>query len=630
MKRRIKLIVILFSLFWILIISRLYFLSIKSNQYYQELAKRNMVNTEYLLPTRGEIKDTKGNIIAMSKLGFSISLKAHLSAKSKANILKKNLQLIADTFPNIHVEKLYKRYKRYDTPYNHRAITLVDFVPYDEMIEKFITFSQYNDITIKPTAKRYYPYQNTASHIIGYVAKANQKEIENNPIAKHLGVVGKNGIEKQYESILGGSIGKREVKVTASNREIGLINEEKPKSEDITLTIDMQLQDYIKKIFGDRTGALIVMDVTNGAVLAAGSFPEYNINSFVQGISNEEWQKMITNLDHPFTNKFIQGLYPPGSSTKTAVGLSFLNSGKLDEKEEFLCSGELRLGKRKFRCWNSYGHGAVDLRRAISESCDDYFYKGGLRVGIDKISTDLARYGFGKKTGIDLPNEFIGTVPNRNWKINKFGESWYKGETLNTVIGQGDFLATPMQVASFTAMVATGQQITPHFVQKIADKNITYQTLDHIFNAKEQSTLPLIRDAMYDVCYAKRGTAFKYNTSMVTIAGKTGTSQVVGIPQEEKERMSEDDLKYYQKSHAWFTTYGPFESPKYVVTALIEHGGHGGEAAGGLISDIYNKLVDLGYIDTKFVRPEYEYLLIPDQSISDTNTTSIEVNQTTL
>ncbi len=600
MNNRVKFIILIFVIFWIVLLSRLYYLSIKSNTYYQELAKRNIINSEYLTPNRGEIRDANGSIIAMNKLGFSISLKPHLSKKSKKIELLKNISIINYNFQNFDENKLLAKYIKEDTPYNHKPIQIIDFIPYKEMIKKFVIFSQYENISIKPVSKRFYPYNDIASHVIGYVSKANQKEIEDNQVAKYLGIVGKSGIEKQYNNLLGGTMGKREIKVTAANKEIELLSSKKPTSSNMTLTIDLRLQKYIKKIFGDRNGAIIVMNIENGAILAAGSYPEYDINTFVEGISTKEWQKMITDLDHPFTNKFIAGLYPPGSATKPAVALSFLNSDLINENEKFLCTGELRLGKRKFRCWNSYGHGEVDLRRSISESCDVYFYKAGLRVGIDKISTDLIRYGFGKKTGIDLPNEFIGTVPNRNWKINKYGESWYKGETLNTVIGQGDFLATPMQVTLFTAMIATTKQVTPHFVQKINNKKISYENTN-IFNFYEQSKLKIIQESMYDVCNQEKGTAYKYNSSKITIAGKTGTSQVIGIPQEEKKRMSEDDLKYYQKSHAWFTAYGPFEKPKYAVTILIEHGGHGGKAAGELVSKIFNKLIDLGKIEKKFV-----------------------------
>ncbi len=600
MRARIKLLLLIFALFWVVLLSRLYYLSIKSNKYYEELAMRNVINTEYLLPTRGEIRDRNGALLAVSKLGFSIALKAHLGRKRNQNRFHEALSQIHRYFPDYSVEKLQRTYLKKDSPYNHDPITVIPFLPYDDVIGSFVKLAKNESIVIKPASKRYYPYGEIASHIIGYVARANRKDIENDEVTRRVSIAGKSGIEKYYNKVLQGELGKKILKVTASNKPIETLLEKEPKNHNISLSIDIRLQKFIAMIFGNQSGALIVMNAQNGEILAAGSYPTYDINRFVQGISQKEWQKMITNLDHPFTNKFTRGLYPPGSSTKPAVALTFLNSGLISPTEEFLCSGEMELGRRKFRCWNQWGHGPTDMTKAIRESCDVYFYKGGLRVGIDKISSDLKRYGFGKKTGIDLPGEFIGTVPDRNWKVQKFGEAWYRGETLNTVIGQGNFLVTPIQIAMYTATVATGKMPLPHFLKTIDDINISFQPLS-IFTESEKNALPLIRKAMYEVCNHERGTAYKHNISLITMAGKTGTSQVIGIPQEEKERMSEDELKYYQKSHAWFTTFAPYEHPQYVITAIIEHGGHGGSAAGEMVSLVYNKLVELGYIDKKYI-----------------------------
>ncbi len=615
MTDRIKLILFLFALFWIILISRLYYLSIKSNRYYEELAMQNVINTEYLLPTRGEIRDRDQQLLAISKLGFSIALAPHLGKKRNRAKLHEALREITYYFPKYKSDKLQKKYLKNDSPYNHDPITIIPFLPYDDVISSFVKLTKNSAIVIKPASKRFYPYGELASHIIGYVSRPNKKDLENDEVAKRVSIVGKSGIEKYYNKVLEGELGKKILKVTASNKAIETLQEKEPVNHDITLTIDVRLQKFIAKIFGTQSGALIVMNAKNGEILAAGSYPTYDINHFVQGISQKEWQKMITNLDHPFTNKFTRGLYPPGSSTKPAVALTFLNSSLISPKEKFLCSGEMELGRRKFRCWNQWGHGETDMTKAIRESCDVYFYKGGLRVGIDKIATDLKRYGFGKKTGVDLPGEFIGTVPDRNWKVQKFGEAWYRGETLNTVIGQGNFLVTPMQIAMYTATVATGNVPLPHFLKAIDDINVTFQTTQ-VFTETEKAALPLIRNAMYEVCNHKKGTAFKHNISVVTMAGKTGTSQVIGIPQEEKERMSEDELKYYQKSHAWFTTFAPYENPQYVITAIIEHGGHGGSAAGEMVSLVYNKLVELGYIDKKYITHP-EHFLPPDKNTTE-------------
>lgn len=605
MKSRIKLLLTIVLLVWIVLVSRLYYLSIKSNRYYEELAMQNIINTEYLLPTRGEILDRNGSLLALSRLGFSLALKPHLRKKAYRQRLHADLHTITTFFPELKEEELEKRYRKLDSPYNYAPIVIIPFLPYEKVISAFVALTKNSDIVVKPASKRFYPNGEIASHIIGYVSRANQEEIKNDPIAKRTGIIGKSGIEKYYNNLLEGEMGKKIVKVSASNKPIEVLNSTKPLKHDITLTLDIRLQRYIATLFGNQSGALIVMDLKDGSLLAAGSYPGYDNNRFVQGISQAAWQKMIHDLDHPFTNKFTRGLYPPGSATKPAVALTFLDSGLVNEKEKFLCSGAMELGRRKFRCWNHWGHGPTDMNKAIRESCDIYFYKGGLRVGIDKIATDLKRYGFGKKTGIDLPGEFIGTVPDRNWKIEKFGEAWYRGETLNTVIGQGNFLVTPIQIAAYTAAIASGATPVPHFLKRIDDTNVTFGAL-HLFNKLESAKLPIIRKAMYEVCNHKRGTVYKHNISAVTMAGKTGTSQVIGIPQEEKERMSEDELKYYQKSHAWLTTFAPYEAPRYVVTAIIEHGGHGGAAAGEMVSLVYNKLVELGYIDKKYItHPEF-------------------------
>ncbi len=611
MKGRIKLFLAFVALFWIVLLSRLYYLSIKSNKYYEELAMQNIINTEYLLPSRGEIRDRNGNLLAVSKLGFRIALKPHLSGKRNLPRLARDLDQILRYFPTFDREKLLKRYRKADSPYNHAPITIIPFLPYEQVIGSFVKLAKNGEIIIEPASRRYYPYRQTASHIIGYVAKANREDIKADPVARRTGITGKSGLEKYYNTLLEGEMGKKMVKVTAANRAIETLTEIRPRRHDIALSLDIRLQHYIATLFGTQSGALIVMNAKTGAILAAGSYPTYDINHFVEGISKDAWQQMISDLDHPFTNKIIRGLYPPGSSTKPAVALTFLDSGLIQPKEKFLCSGEIELGARKFRCWNRWGHGPVDMNKAIRESCDVYFYKGGLRVGIDKIATDLKRYGFGKKTGIDLPGEFIGTVPDRNWKIRKFGEAWYRGETLNTVIGQGNFLVTPIQIAAYTAAIATGRSPVPHFLAGIDDRNVTFGTLQ-LFKPQELKRLPMLRHAMYEVCNHKKGTAYKHNICAITMAGKTGTSQVIGIPQHEKERMSEDELKYYQKSHAWFTTFAPYEDPQYVITAIVEHGGHGGAAAGEMVSLVYNKMVELGYIDPKYVtHPEF---LLPAES----------------
>jgi penicillin-binding protein 2 len=609
MKRRIQFILILFGIFGLLLLSRVYYLAIKSNTYYEKLAYQNLIKKEYSVPARGSIQDIRKNPLAINKLGFSIALQPHLSKQTLSHALTE----IHHKLQDFNTTKLAQVYTRKESAYNHKPIMIIPFIPYDVLISKFVYFSHLKEFVITPSSRRFYPQGELTSHIIGYIAKANEKEIKSSKVTQFTSLVGKSGIEKYYNKLLEGELGETKMQVTALNKTLSSHVEKKPHSSNLTLSIDIRVQKYLQEVFGDKSGAMIVMNAKTGAILAAGSYPEYDNNEFIQGISKTDWAKMIKDLNHPFTNKFIHGLYPPGSSTKPQVLLSFLSSNLIAEKEPFLCEGTLSLGKRKFRCWNAAGHGKVDAKRAIRESCDVYFYKGSLRVGIDKISTDLKTFGFGVKTGVDMPSEFIGTVPNRNWKIEKFADSWYKGDTLNTVIGQGDFLVTPMQVASATALIATGKQVVPHFLQTIDEHNVTFVQKE-ILTSEQKSHLAVIQKGMFEVCNHKRGTAYKYNKAWIDMAGKTGTSQVVGIPQEEIERMSEDDLHYFKKSHAWFTTYAPYQNPKYIITAIVEHGGHGGKAAGEMVSQVYNYLVKLGYISKKYVKKRFLPLIDSNQT----------------
>ncbi|MBF7044012.1 penicillin-binding protein 2 [Campylobacter volucris] len=603
---RLRLVMIFIALFFILLLARVYYISIKSNVYYEEIAKQNSIKVQPLASDRGQILDTKGRPLAVNKLGFSISIKPYLYIKKQnRNLLDKELQVIVEAFPDLNITKLKRAYIKADSYYNQDYIEVVPFIEYDAMNKHFTKLKLRENMQVKSTTQRFYPYDSLASHVIGYVGKANLNDMNENEIARLTSYVGRSGIERYYNDILQGVKGEKVSKVNALNKEIEVLSHKKPTSSNIILTIDLDLQEYLTEIFEGLAGAAVIMDLKTGAILAAGSFPEYNLNPFVTGITQEEWDRLSNDLNHPFTNKLINGLYPPGSVVKMGTALAFLNSHKVNEHQKFLCDSNFELGGRKFRCWKAIGHGYVDMNDAIRESCDVYFYKGALEVGIDSISSTFEKLGFGSKTGVDLPNEFIGTVPNKIWKKQKYNQPWYQGETLNTSIGQGNFLATPMQVAKFTAMIATSKSITPHFLKSIDDNatKIDFDNNESVFSTFELAKLPFLRRAMYEVAHEEGGTTARYlKNSPVTIAAKTGTAQVVGISQSEKKRIKEEDLEYFLRSHAWITSYAPYENPQYVVVVLIEHGKSGSNTGGPMLLKIYQKLIDLGYIDKKFLK----------------------------
>ena len=592
---RIRFLLFAFFAFWIVLLVKIYHISIKSNTYYEEMAKQNATKVKDLPPFRGAILDRHGRPLSVNKLGFSIAIKPHLSSSRKKEILQEEIDFLIENIKGLDEKKLKKRYFKRDSLYSHDYVKIIDFISHDDFISKFSKLSLRANLEIEIATERYYPYGNLASHVIGYVAKANLRDEQENPIAKLTGYVGRTGIEKYYNSVLQGKKGIKRTKVTAFNEELEVIDKKLPVSHDITISIDLELQQYIAEAFEGKNGAVIVMNAKNGKILAAGSFPEYNLNQFVTGISHKEWKKLSNDFNNPFTNKLISGLYPPGSVVKMGVALALLDTGLVTTRTSHYCTSNFELGGRNFRCWKKHGHGKTNLIKAIRESCDDYFYKTSLKVGIERIAPVLIDLGFATKTGVDLPNEFIGTVPSRSWKRDKFQKPWYQGETLISSIGQGYFLSTPLQVARHTALLATGYSITPHFIQNVAGLNVEFGKKD-ILSPNQKKNLPLIRKAMREVISHPEGTGHRHIKTKVDIAGKTGTAQVVGIPQDQKIRMKESELKHYHRSHAWFTTYGPYKDPQYVVTVMVEHGGHGGQAAGGVISKIYDKLLEMGYI----------------------------------
>ena len=590
---RYKFIIFAFLIFWAAMIARLYHVSIKSNFYYEGLAQENIERKRFIKPVRGEISDINGNLLAMNQIGFSVSILPHL--RQKDNRLEKAVDLLVKTFPDLNKTVMTKVYRKHNSPYNHKFIKVVDFIHYSDMMGAYPKLSLYEDIKIEAETKRYYPYGKYAAHIVGYTGRSNKKENKKDPIVNIVGKIGKSGLERHYNATLQGELGHEINKVTATNKAVEVLEKKLPKdNKDLKLNIDIDLQQMIFKSFGEAAGVAIVMK-TNGELLSAVSYPSYDPNLFVGGISSKDWKALQQDLAHPFTNKFIHGTYPPGSAIKMGMALAFEKAQPNILSGSEYCNGYIKLGRstHKFRCWKKYGHGAVGLRKAIRESCDVYFYNKSLKVGIDAMSKHLKEFGLGVKTGVDLPREYNGIIPTKAWKKKRFNQPWYLGETVIASIGQGYDLVTPLQVARYTGLLATTNLATPRIARVVDGKPIVAKPVPMKFNAYY---LNEIRNGMYDVCNTRKGTAYKAMSKLpIVVAGKTGTSQVVSIPQSTVNRIKEEDLAYYRRSHAWITTYAPFDNPKYIVTVLVEHGGHGGSTAGPIAADIYQWLYDNGY-----------------------------------
>lgn len=583
-------------------IARLYHISIKSNYYYEELAKENIERKEFLKPVRGEITDVNGNLLAMNQIGFSVSVMPHLKEDNPR--LKAVADALSENFPDLNLTVLYKVYKKQNSPYNHKFIKVVDFIPYADMMKAYPKLSQLPEIRIEAETKRYYPYGKYVAHVIGYTGRSNKKENAKDEVVDIVGKVGKSGLERYYNKVLQGELGYVINKVTATNKAIKVIEKVPPKdNKNLTLNIDIALQQMIYEYFAKmkETGVAIVMRTT-GEVVAAVSYPAYDPNLFVGGISFKDWRALQEDLDHPFTNKITHGTYPPGSSIKMGMALAFDKAipGILEHSE--YCKGYMTIGKskHKFRCWKKYGHGTVPIRKAIRESCDVFFYNKSLKVGIDAMAKNLRSFGLGVKTGVDLPREYNGVIPDKAWKMRRFKQPWFKGETVIAAIGQGYDAVTPLQVARYTSLIATGNLVTPHIAKTVDGKPLKPVIKKIDFNPYAISQ---IRQGMYDVCNSKKGTAYRAMHDLpVVVAGKTGTSQVTSISQSTIHRLKESQLEYYHRSHAWITTYAPYEDPQFVVTVLVEHGGHGGSTSGPMAADIYHWLYEHHYFKEKSLK----------------------------
>ncbi len=593
---RYKFIILVFLMFWAVMITRLYHVSVKSNFYYEGLAKENMERKHFIKPVRGEIFDTHGKLLAMNRIGFSLSIAPHLKLKGEA--LDKAVSTLMEAFPDLNKTVMLKVYKKHSSAYNHTYIKVVDFVQYSGMMGEYPSLSLEKNIKIEAETKRYYPYGRYAAHIVGYIGRANRKESDKDEIVDVVGKVGKTGLERYYNKELQGELGYVIDKVTATNKAVSVIEKVKPKdNKSIVVNIDIDLQKMIHERFGTATGVAVVMR-TNGEILSAVSYPAYDPNLFVGGISTKDWKALQQDLSHPFTNKIIHGTYPPGSGIKMAMAMAFEQAkpGILDSPE--YCSGYMTIGKssHRFRCWKHSGHGKVPVRKAIMQSCDVFFYKKSLEVGIDAMSKHLKSFGLGVKTGVDLPREYSGIMPNKAWKRKRFNKPWYLGETVIASIGQGYDLSTPLQIARYTALMATGNLVTPK-IAKLIDGKLNE---NEIKPYKFDKYIHEIRKGMHDVCNVPGGTAYRVLHDMpIVVAGKTGTSQITTIPQSVKGGIKEELLSYFHKSHAWITTYAPYEDPKFIVTVLVEHGGHGGSTSAPIVKDIYNWLYEKGYFDEK-------------------------------
>lgn len=562
-----------------ILLGRMYYLQVLESDRYKTLAEENRISTRLLAPPRGLIFDRFGQPMAQNNQNFRVLV---ISEQTEGN-LNATLEALNKILPltDGEIQRIRKDVRR---SRDFTPVTIRENLTWEQMAAVQLNAPDLPGIIIDEGLSRFYPFKETAAHVVGYVGAVSEEEIASgNPLLRLPGFrVGKSGIELEYNTALCGKEGAQRVEVNAVGRVIREIErDEGVPGTTLPLTIDMRLQKIAYEKMKNESGAAVLLDIYTGEVLALVSTPSFDPNKFNRGLSNEEWEEISTNEKNPLLNKALGGLYSPGSTFKMVVALAALEAGVIRPDTKIFCGGHIMMGSHRFHCWKGSGHGNVDLKEALMHSCDIYFYEVARRTGIDKIAAMAKRFGFGMPTGINLPGEKSGLMPTRRWKELILGEQWLQGDTYNAGIGQGYVLATPIQLAVMAAILANdGYKIKPTIL--VPENRDTSVSSGENLNISK-TYLQLMREGMFNVVNAAKGTAktARLNVDGKLIAGKTGTTQVKRISMKEREEglRSQDELPWEDRNHALFVSFGPTDNPRYALAVVIEHGGGGASTA---------------------------------------------------
>ena len=571
-----------------LLIRQIRQIQLNESEKYRLLAEENRIDIEILPPLRGVIFDKKGTILAKNKENYRIKILRDKNI-NLPNVMENLSKLI-----NISEERKIEIIKKLEKKRSNSSIIIAENLSWIEFKQVLVNLPSLPGIVPEVDLKRFYTKKELLAHLLGYVGVISPKDLKgfstDDPILQIQDFkIGKVGIEKGLDKYLRGQVGLGKFEVNASGKIIRKLAEEPSSSgKDIHLTIDSNLQKFSMLRIKEYSASAVVIDLSNGGIICMASNPSYDPNKFVEGISQKDWDILIQSKNQPLANKAISGNYPPGSTFKMIVAIAALEDNLINPEDLFECNGFYELEQRKFHCWKYSGHGSTSLLKGIEESCDVYFYNLAERIGIERIVKTARKFGIGITPNLPLSGISKGLLPSKSWKKNTKNQSWFTGDTLNSGIGQGYILSTPIQIAIMTARIATGLEIKPSLLKAIDGKPVKYDK--HKLLDIKKSTLDIIRQAMFGVVNNKTGTAFNSRLINETkiFAGKTGTSQIRQISEQERNKgiIKNQDLPRNQRDHALFTGYAPFTNPKFSVSIVVEHGGGGGKVAAPIARDI--------------------------------------------
>ena len=591
-RRKIKFFVLLVIVSFLVLLLRVWYLQVLKGSDFMGLSENNRVRLISLPSYRGEITDRNGLTLASIRPSFNLYI-----TPEDVQDLGETLNALKEKI-DFDIQKV-KNDIRQSQPF-------LDVLIKADIQRDQVAFVEENNqslggIQLKVEPLRDYHYGELAAHTLGYLGEINKDKLMKGEAGYRMGdIVGKEGIEFLFEQDMQGKKGYKEVEVDVLGRELAVLRKSPPQSGNhLQLTLDLRIQKVVEQSMTGTeenpiNGSAVVIKVQTGEILAITSKPSFDPNLFSAGISVAEWRKLIFNTEHPLQNKAIDGQYPPGSIYKIVAAYAALEERAVNPEDTVFCPGYYRLGRRVYRCWRRGGHGDVDLHDALVQSCDVYFYTVGHKLGIDTLARYAKMLGMGSLTRINLIGEKPGLVPTKEWKLKARGEEWLAGETISASIGQGFNLVTPIQQARLLATVANGGMVLkPYLVRQIKDKDgrVVKETFPSIEKRLESrpDTLSIIQKGLFGVVNEKRGTGWRARLKQITVAGKTGTAQVVRL---KKGPKSEEEIPYKHRDHAWFVGYAPYENPEIAVAVIVEHGGHGGSVAAPIVRQIietYNK-----------------------------------------
>ena len=594
------------------IIGRLFSLQINENKKYLTLSDKNRIREWKLPPTRGDIVDYFGNVIAGNLKVYQL----HIIPEQVENFnylilrLKTLLQLSDNKIRKIN--KLKKQLKPWDSIIVSENLTWAQFLKINNYL--------YDLVGVKPvmTISRNYPFSDIYTHVLGYVSQPNEEDILQNDIIKQRFVpgmkVGKLGLEKTLENQLIGTNAIQRYEVNAYGKRINQLEFQKgKKGTKIRLTVDTEIQKLCAELLKEKAGSISVMDIYTGEVVAMYSSPSYNPNSFLFGISNDEWQLIRNNPLKPLINKTLSGLYSPGSTIKPIVALSALENKIINPSFKVKCTGKMELYGQTYHCWKEKGHGYVSLNNAMKQSCDTYFYEVSRLLGVDRLKITAEKFGLGQKVlGEYFENEKKGLFPNTTWKKNNLEKGWVLGETLITGIGQGYTQTTPLQLCLMTAQIGNGgYSIKPKIIvnddlsnfeqtKKAFKERVLNDSKTKLF--ENSKNIKIVQEAMFSSTNERYGTSYKsrIDDPKYQFAGKTGTAQVKRISKRERELdLKLEQIPYKDRDHALYVAYGPYKNPRYALSIIIEHGGSGSRAAAPMAKKLFKLIIDRGELRKK-------------------------------